>query len=135
MNNLFETSENIEHNQEIIDSIFVFSKLNNNDFLLNINNQNASIHFVDINSSLFRSELPMLKKHFIHGADNKLIIAAINNIDSLKNFTYQNKINFPIYYVNNSLIPLKHKELIFPYTIEIEDGKIKKSYIGKIKID
>jgi len=135
LNDLNATGDKIEHHQQLTDSILILYDKNEKQLQVSLLGKRKIIHFWDFKNMFCQREIPILENYY--GGNLKgsqLLIVSLNNRKELNEFLILKEINFQVFRIDTAKMPLKHKKIIFPYTIETENGKIIKSYLGKIKL-
>ena len=132
LDNLFNNGENLENYQQLTDSIFVFKSINNDVVKFNINKK-LIIHFWSLNNGICLDELPDIEKYIQQNSSTAMntVIVADDSIFRIKNFILKNKIKFPIYHFDTIDLPLKYRNIIYPYTIIVDGDSLSKSFLSK----
>jgi hypothetical protein len=131
--NLINEWQNTDYFQSITDSVFIFKDMNDSIFFVRTN-ENLTYHFFDIKNYNSRRELKkVIKFNETLTKESKRILVFVNCIEEISEYSNIKNLD-KIYRVDVENLPLKHKNILFPYTIEIKNDTLYRTYTGNIKL-
>ena len=132
---IFSKGSLLEQNQSLTDSILTVHSSEGLINSINLKEGKKIIHFFNVESRLCKWDVNTINQFVSkNNTDQELLIISLNEASKIEEFEKNNELKFKIFLGDTANIPIKIKELLFPYTIEISDFTITKSYLGRIKL-